>query len=534
MKTYLLSIMMLCFSFAIHANTIRVYESKINTVNLYQNYARIERDFDVKLKSGLNFVILQNVSPHIVASSISASGSGDAVIYALKHEQSFLNEENINPEIQSLQDSLDLLNASLTTIRNKKSSISEHILFLNSHKNTKADNATLKVSDLEEVGNFLQAKLFKLNNQLVEESKKEKELNEIITRINNEINKKRKSNKISSNIVITINAITSGNAKLNVDYVVSNCGWIPSYDLTVLKVKDPVKLTLKSILFQNSGEDWNDVMLTISTGDPSLNQTKPILYPWYLQFVEYSSYIDSYQKRLSKPRSVQMDNLESVQTMAPASMGSLSQSITQAETQLFSEFKIPVKYTIANGTGDLQIELSAFILEASYKYFCIPKLDRDAFLLASVTGWEDQTLLPGMASIRFENRYIGESFIDPLNTNDTLIVSLGRDKMIQVERKLLKNKKSSQWIGSSKSKTFEYEIKAKNIKSAAIELEIADQVPVSSDSDIEVRIIDLSGAQHNLDKGELIWNFSLKPQESQAKKFSFTVKYPKNKIVPGL
>ena len=173
-------------------------------------------------------------------------------------------------------------------------------------------------------------------------------------------------------------------------------------------------------------------------------------------------------------------------------------------------------------------------MKADYLYSVAPKLDPDAFLLARATGWEEFNLLPGEANIFFEGTFVAKTFIDPNSVKDTLAISLGRDKRVVVKREKLKDFTSKKFIGANKREAYAYEIAVRNTKSEPIKILIEDQVPVSQNSQIEVTVTDIAGAKYNKETGKLQWEQMIQPNASTKTVYKFEVKYPKDKIIPGL
>ena len=173
-------------------------------------------------------------------------------------------------------------------------------------------------------------------------------------------------------------------------------------------------------------------------------------------------------------------------------------------------------------------------LTAEYKYSSAPKLDKDAFLLASIAGWEELNLLPGEANVYFEGTFINNTYIDPNNTEDTLKLSLGRDKRIVISRERVKDFTSKKVIGGKKKELYIFEIEVRNTQSGPVMITIEDQVPVSQNKEITVELISRAGAQYEESTGKLTWELELAPKESKKLSFEFEVQYPKDKVISGL
>jgi uncharacterized protein (TIGR02231 family) len=200
-------------------------------------------------------------------------------------------------------------------------------------------------------------------------------------------------------------------------------------------------------------------------------------------------------------------------------------------TQLSSEFEIKDPYTIPSDNKPYLVDVVKYQLPATYKHFAVPKLDKDVFLLAQITGWEDLNLVQGPANIYFNGSYVGESVIQTNNVKDTLDISLGRDRKVVFTRVKQKDYKSTQFMGSKRKETLAYQMVVKNNRKAPINIEILDQLPISQNSEIEVETIETSNATSNTNTGECKWKFVIQPDKSEIIKLIFAIKYPKNTTV---
>lgn len=201
----------------------------------------------------------------------------------------------------------------------------------------------------------------------------------------------------------------------------------------------------------------------------------------------------------------------------------------QVVNQTTVDFEIKTPYTIESDNKNYTVDVEFYDLPAFYKYYCVPKIDKDAFLIAHITNWEKYNLLEGEANVFFEDTYVGKTLMDVRNASDTLEISLGRDKKVSVNREKVKDFITKQFIGSKKEETRSWKTTVKNNKDQAINLIILDQIPVSTNADIEVSAQNISGAKQNTETGEVKWEFELKPTEKKEFELRYSVKYPKNR-----
>lgn len=203
--------------------------------------------------------------------------------------------------------------------------------------------------------------------------------------------------------------------------------------------------------------------------------------------------------------------------------------VDQVENQTSVDFDIKTPYTINSDNKNIVVDMDIYSLNANYEYYCAPKIDKDAFLIANILDWEKYNLLAGEANIFFENTFVGKSVLDMKNASDTLKISLGRDKSITVKREKIKDYTTRQFIGSKKEETKAWQISVKNNKQQAINMVLYDQIPVSTLEEIEVNPDNLSGGEFNKDSGEIKWKIKLEPTAKKDIDLKYRVKYPKER-----
>ena len=200
-------------------------------------------------------------------------------------------------------------------------------------------------------------------------------------------------------------------------------------------------------------------------------------------------------------------------------------------SELGVDFKVKERYSIPSGTKAQLVDVNEYQLNASYKYFVVPKVDKDAFLLAQVVGWEKLNIIDGSANIYFNGLYVGESYLNTSSAADTLDISLGRDRKIIVNRVKKEDFNSKKLIGLNRKESLTYEISLRNTYNKAVKIEIWDQIPISQESTIEVSDIEISGAELDDTSGKIEWETELVPGNTKRYTISFSVKYPRNKKV---
>ena len=207
---------------------------------------------------------------------------------------------------------------------------------------------------------------------------------------------------------------------------------------------------------------------------------------------------------------------------------------TIEEQELNVSFDIDIPYDILSNGKAHSVALKDLKLPATYKYYAVPKVEKEAFLLAELNDYSKYNLLPGEANIIFEGMYVGKTQINPNQTQDTLNLSMGRDKKISIKREKVVDKSGTKFLSSYKEQTFTYDIIVRNNKKEEINMLLKDQYPLSTDKEMTVELLDKDGAKANEETGVLTWEIKLKPNETKKYRISYKIKYPKDKVIGNL
>jgi hypothetical protein len=204
---------------------------------------------------------------------------------------------------------------------------------------------------------------------------------------------------------------------------------------------------------------------------------------------------------------------------------------TFVENQTTVEIEVAEPYSIKTNGERTLVDLKAYDIPASYRYTAIPKLDKDAFLIAEIAEWNQYSLLEGESNLYFEDGFVGRSILNAAALQDTLQVSMGRDRSIVTQREKVDQFSKKRTIGSNTTESRGYEITLKNNKSQAVTLVVKDQIPVSINSNIVVTPGELSGGSLDSQTGIVTWEITLAPGAQQKLALQYEVKYPKSERI---
>ena len=628
MKTFLLFLSF--FPILLFAETQPILvNSTIKEVTVFKNGAQVIRKTTVKIPKGKSVINFIRLAPNIDAKSLQVKAKGDFVVLAIQQQVSKDTQAIDEKAVAVLEKSNDSLSAIIEELDIQiKVLQAEENLIINNNKQTSKDGV-LSLEDLK-------AMVAYYNNQLKTIKLQQLDFQRQVKKQQNKINsQKEKLKELQEKVIVkdytevlvTVLAEKVTQGDFEIHYLVGSAGWIPTYDLRVKDVQHPIQMDYKAHVFQHSGEDWEEVKLTLSNADPNQSGEKPKLEKWNLGFYyprsnDASNYstvprntstigslgirYNSDGKRVLRGRimddtqepligasvNIQGTNLGTVtdldgifEIVIPAGQKKLELSYTGFASQEIDltnnfsynfilaqgaqleevvitgyggkgrrktkrqeateakpveivtyqkttsvEFKIKEPYTIKKGGEKYTVNIQQLTIPAYYEYYCVPKLDNDVFLTAMISDWEDYNLLSGATNLYFEGTFLGNAQLNVDNVQDTISWSLGRDKNIIVERKIKKDYTKKKLVGGKQIENKAIEIEIRNKKEESIYLVLEDQFPVTTSSDIEVKIGTYDKkANLNKDTKILKWKMTLGPNEVHKMGFNYSVKYPKGK-----
>ncbi|MBX3242773.1 MAG: DUF4139 domain-containing protein [Chitinophagaceae bacterium] len=495
----------------------------------------------------------------------------------LKDSLGFAQKEKqkIQVQIATLSDLLEVLKAN-KDIKGSQTglSVAELVKLMDYYKQ-KSQELQEELAIQNEKQKALDLRIARLNSQVAEEEKK--------------------NTTKSGQVHLQLSVAASGSYDFTLSYITPNAYWTPCYDIRVDNINKPLQLIYKSKIIQTTGIDWEKVKLSLSTSVPNQWGNAPVLKSWLLSYInpitamdkmlegkvggvetnreleevvvvgygtakirgavsaddemeplyvvngapmsksEFSKLNPSVIKKMEVLKEASATSLYGARAAGGAILVTLKEGlsdyVTVSDNQLNVVFDIALPYDVpTNGKAQTAI-LKEHSIASDYKFYTVPKLDVDAYLLADIAGWEKLNLLPGEANIIFEGTYVGKSFIDPANISDTLNLTLGRDKRVVVKKEKLVDLSSVKFLGSNKLQKLTYEITVRNNKKDPVKLLLKDQYPIPTLKEIEVELLDKGEAVVDKETGLLSWNLSLAPNETRKLRFTYSVKYPKDRTI---
>lgn len=517
--------------------------AKVQSATVYFNAAELSQTATATLPAGASEIVIKNVAVNLNENSVQIGAPSGVTVLSVQFTNNYISEydtDSKSPALKIVRDSIVLVQKEIQKVNNTINSENKTIQLLDKNQQISGVNSGLNVAELMKMVDYYKNKQIEIANNINTLSEKQQKLNETLRKLNNklEVNANKEEKTSSGKLILQVMNQNAGVIPFDISYLTDNATWTPFYDLRAESVTAPINMMYKAQVVQNTGIDWKKVKLTLSSGLPNQNNQAPILSSWflanqtYLEEVVVSGYAsrskrNQIQGSVAKVSKEQLS--ESMDMPSPVlEKSSVSNYTTVAENQLNVSFDIDIPYDILSNGKIHSVSLKEIKLPATYKYYAVPRVENEAFLLAEIADYSKYNLLRGEANIIFEGMYVGKTFIEPNQTSDTLNLSMGRDKKVSIKREKVADKSGTKFLSAKKEQTFTFDITVRNNKKEAVELLLKDQYPLSTNKEIEVELLQSDGAKVNTETGILTWQLQLKPNENKKFRISYKVRYPKD------
>lgn len=531
-KFFLLCFASLCLVYqASFAVPVKIDEIRapITSVKVYLDAAMISHTQKVKIKPGNNKFAFFGLASNINAEHVSLRniGAAELVSLSLIKIEDTTDVISLNAEVLEIirksKDSVLTMERNLKRLQYEIESLQMEKVMLENNNSIVSNTRQISVSELKQATEFYRDRYKAINTELDMKEKEHLQMKRNKIKLLNEIfsveNKSAANMNISIVVAEIINAGAEYSTEINLSYLAQEAGWIPVYNIYASNNTN-LKIDYRAKILNNTGIDWENLKITLSTADPFQYYSAPDLEPFY--FSEYNRYRENnYNMSNNMAAQVQQQQLKIANKIQAEEIYVPEKEIT---------FTIAKPYTYFSGFVPKFIDVTSYQLSPDFQYRCAPKKEEQVYAIAKISDWEKLNLIDGEANIYNNDIFLGKSYIRASEIEEHLELPLGVVDNIYVKRKLVSEYSSKKALAGEIVATLNYEIRLKNNNSNKTTIEVIDQIPVSEESSVKTDIIEMTdGGEKDALTGKITWNIELNPGSEKILNLKYSVTYPKRR-----
>lgn len=526
-------------------------KATITAVTVYQDRAMTTRQATLNLSPGNHLVVFDGLPTMIQDDSIRVSGNGTAgvIIADMEIKRSFL-EKSPEKRVKEISDEIQNLERKVAGLNAKKSGLDAQRKFIDSIRVAWGDRISKELAigktstaELMDVSSFVGNGVAKVENQEHDLEYEKLNLKEKIDTLKKKRDEGYGSHKKEvKSVEVALDVTKAGTITLELSSITLQAGWEPSYDLRLNSDMKTAQLVFRSLVYQKTGEDWNNVELNLSTARPGLGGTPPELNPWTVALfhpmppeampVMAAAPAPYRAKKAGRPYREMMSEKEdsAEEDSAPA-----AQLVAVANDESGSvSFRIPRRMDIPSDGSKHGAVVAMAELPVTPQFMAVPKLSPFVYLTSELVNRAAYPLLPGKVALFSGSTYTGSSYLKKVAVGETFNLSFGVDDSIIVKRETLKQHEEAGMFGKNRM-TYRYRVDIANLKKEERTLFLRDQIPIAADSEIKLSLDNPNIKPDEVkNDGTLIWKLQLKGEEKREITFGITVEYPKERQISGL
>ena len=571
-----------------------IAKSKIVKVTVYPNSALITREVDIPDGEGVTEVTVSSLPIRTIDSSLYSEGEDGVRILSTRFRTRQVKEDT-REDVRKIKDEIKKLNMETQQVQSEMQNVQKNMETISKMENF---TSVTTVSSTKEGGLKSEEVLSLVKfvmEQRIEKGKKLVELQQKLSTIQEQENfLQRKlqevsagSSKTERDAVIVVDRVMGKGGKVRLNYLVDAVSWRPQYKLRTGKKDDPVEVDYLAALFQQSGEDWNGVTLTLSTAQPMINAVPPDLNALEVTVVarntvgmppvtQFGAQAPSFNpnntqksysekaKMLRKQAETYSQNLDlenNFRTLNEAAASEQAYELMTTRDELRAQLKqvakvsayqdgpsvtyrLPLKLSVPSRNDEQVVEITKLNLTPDFYYKTVPVINPNVYRLANLTNKSDYVLLPGEATMYETSDFVGRMRMPLVAIGEKFTVGFGVDPQLQVQRTLLDKTKGTQ--GGNQVLTYDYRILVTSYKKEQVPMQVWDRLPHGQNELIGVSLDKTSPElsedplyiREQKDENLLRWDLKVEPNMQGTKaleiRYSFRMELAREMVINEL
>jgi uncharacterized protein (TIGR02231 family) len=532
--------------------------SKIEAVTVFPTGAEIVRSVSVKLDAGEHSVLLNDVTGQANAGSIRVENAAGEKLEIRSIDARRLELPDSDPAVT--QSARKKIEDEIEKLRDQRGELDDVVRVAQEQNNylknlerepttqTAATQPTT-LEDRQALFTMLGARMTELAKTARDAKLKQRDIDEQIKDLKKELSAVGGKSQDRTEIRIYVNAGSPLETTLKLHYQVSSASWTAFYDAR-LNTGDSgsarkLSITRFASIAQTTGEDWEDIALSLSTTRPGTATAAPELNMLTVDFDGASS---GGAQKLAGESNVSPNKAQYVPVEKSAykdEVGNYTKTrnlvLGKKETQvsgtaLQAVYAMPGKATIKTTGEAKRLQIMAEEMEPELLVRTVPRLDHNAYLYAKfILPKTSSPLLGGQVALQRDGVVVGNGELPQLAPGEDMELGFGADERVKVKRVVSEDKKGETGtFTTSYMEERSYVIAVKNLHARPVQLQVIDRMPVPMHQDIKVEFTVTKGGEPTIKdvndrRGTMLWQMSAAPDEEKSLAFGYRITGPKDK-----
>lgn len=539
---------------------VNVVDSTITRVTVYQDRAKVVRSLEVPASAQQQRLRLSDLPELMDQQSVRWESAEGVMVRSLYVQPALSNgdREALDEEVTKLQDRLADAVAQIAVIEQDLETLERLAQFSASKADGDLNRGQLNAGSLLELMEGLTNRRRALATELQQARRAKLDVDRDLRRLTDGVGAAAEFErpKRSFNVDLIVEAEQGG--QLEVTYWVSGVAWTPQYIIEAQSAQaNSVKLQLRldAQVLQGTGEDWDNVKLTFSTGSPSLQADSPTLVPLRVSVPGMNGGGQPTANQFGfggwQDQPIMQNNLQVNASAAESQITDVNLKrippatlADDAVKNIGDEFySVDQLISVPSQDNSLAVTLLNVATEAKTHHVVTPLLSQFGHRESLIDNPTARGLVGGGCQSYLDGRFVGRSTIPPTASSGKIRIGLGVDQDIRARRQLIGREDKTK--GANRLSTLKYRITLANHLDSVADVRLYDRLPVSSSDNAFNIMADASTLGEISDDarylelrrpdGILRWDFELPAKSVDddivEREFGYTIELPAGKVL---
>ena len=275
----------ICLIAAVMSEAVEKQTASINKVTVFTNGAQVERSKNVTLMPGEQVVTFTGFSPYMDKKSLQVKAKGHLTILGVSERTAHPDSVAQIKKLHDAEDEVKAVERRIQQTKDEQEMLTAQLELVKTNCSVAGRTVATPLANIKELNAYYA-------QQVLSVKKRSQELNEQLQKLDDELKRKQDTRdsiaklklKSVTEIDVKLDAKQAGRADFDITYYVTNAGWFPSYDIRSNSIKEPLLLSYKANIYQNTKEEWKNVPVTLSSANPNRSNVAPQLKTYWLDY----------------------------------------------------------------------------------------------------------------------------------------------------------------------------------------------------------------------------------------------------------
>lgn len=524
--------------------------SSISTVTVYPDSARITRTATVNLAAGETKIILPGLPLQMDAGSLRVSGSStQAVSLGSVQLAEQLSSEAAQAKERQLEEEIRRWQEKRQEVADAKTRAEQQLAFIRATgmQQTTTDKpaqgtTALPLNQWQQAWQTLEAATAEAQTKVRAADKTLQDFDKGLAQLEAQLEQIATGETSNRTASLYVKAAQASSLTLSLSYQIPAASWSPVYEAELDSTTGKLQFKTQAAIKQNTGEDWSNVKVNLSTLRPTANASLPQLNSWVISL---------YQPPMLSQTHVDREEADAYAGAMPAAAPTASVSVAKESSEMKlqeensalvtgnynAEYQVPGALTLASGSDTRRITLESQALEAKLQLSSAPRFDPRAILTTEATYQGQAPLIPGSVALYRDGNFIGNSQLGELKTGELMKLAFGEDDRVKIRFQPTPEKTTQPGLLSSRKRLdYSYQVTIQNEHAETRRIKLYDMIPVANNSDITVTATGDVPSTKDEDnkKGVNTWVRELSSGAKVEVNYGYSISYPQDQSLSGL